>query len=63
MPKRLEMKKSKFAETQIVGILKMADAGMPVKNICSKAGISEPTYYLQRERLVALLISALKGNA
>lgn len=32
------MKKSKFSETQIVGILKMADAGMPVKEVCRKAG-------------------------
>jgi putative transposase len=38
------MNRSKFSETQIVGILKMADAGMPVKEICRKAGINEPTY-------------------
>ena len=39
------MKKSRFTETQIVSILKMADAGMPVKEVCRKHGISEPTYY------------------
>ena len=39
------MKKSKFTETQIVAILKQADAGVPVKDLCRQAGISSPTYY------------------
>jgi len=38
-------KKSKFTETQIVSILKQADADIPVKDICRQAGISTPTYY------------------
>jgi putative transposase len=33
------MKKSKFSESQIVTILKQADAGVPVKHICRQAGI------------------------
>jgi hypothetical protein len=36
------MKKSKFTETQIVSILKQADAGVPIKDICRQAGISVP---------------------
>ena len=39
------MKKSKFSETQIVQILKEADAGMLVKDVCRKYGISSQTYY------------------
>ncbi|RDH95955.1 transposase, partial [Caldimonas thermodepolymerans] len=34
------MKQSRFTETQIVSILKQADAGVPVKDICRQAGIS-----------------------
>lgn len=32
------MKKSLFTETRIVSILKQADAGIPVKNICRQVG-------------------------
>lgn len=33
------MKKSKFSETQVVSILKQADAGVPVKELCRQAGM------------------------
>lgn len=42
------MKKSRFTEPQIASILKQADAGIPVKDICRQAGISVPTYSLCR---------------
>jgi putative transposase len=34
------MRKSKFTESQIVGILTEGDAGLPVAEICRKHGIS-----------------------
>jgi hypothetical protein len=40
------MKKSRFSETQIVVILKEADAGLPVQEVCRKHGISSATYYI-----------------
>ncbi len=56
------MKKSRFTETQIISILKQADAGMPVKDICRKAGISEPTYYSWKSKYGGMEASDLKRN-
>ena len=39
------MKKSRFTETPIVSILKEADAGMKVEELCRKHGISSASYY------------------
>ena len=39
------MKKTKYREEQIVGILKEGEAGITVAEICRKYGISDATYY------------------
>ncbi|AFH94373.1 putative transposase [Providencia stuartii MRSN 2154] len=39
------MKKVRFTETQIVNILKLADSGMKVEDICRQMAISNITYY------------------
>jgi putative transposase len=54
------MKKSKFSESRIVVILKEADAGMLVKDICRKHGISSPTYYSWKSRYGGMEASDLK---
>jgi putative transposase len=54
------MKKSRFTETQIIGIIKEADAGMPIKEICRKHGISDATYYKWKSRYGGMNASDLK---
>lgn len=54
------MKRSRFTETQIIAILKEADAGVPVKDIWRKHGISSATYYKWKARYGGLDASQLK---
>jgi putative transposase len=44
------MKKSRFSDSQIVAILKQADAGTAVPALCREHGISSATFYKWRSK-------------
>ncbi len=54
------MKKSRFTESQIVAILKEADGGMKVAEVCRKHGISQPTYYNWKSKYGGLSVAEPK---
>ena len=54
------MKKSRFSEQQIAFILKHADDGTSVEEVCRKAGISQQTFYRWRKKYAGLMPSELR---
>ena len=54
------MKRARFTETQIVAVLKEADNGVPVKDVCRKHGISDATYYNWKSKYGGMEASDLK---
>lgn len=44
------MKKSRFSEVQIIGILKEHQAGLSAADLCRKHGISDATFYNWRRK-------------
>jgi putative transposase len=51
------MKKSRFSEEQIIGVLKEVDAGLTVAEVCRKHGISDATFYNWRSRYGGMDVS------
>ena len=54
------MKKSRFSEQQIAFVLRQAEEGTPIAEVCRKAGISEASFYGWRKRYGGLLPSEMK---
>ena len=54
------MKRSQYSESQIVGILKEADSGVAVKEVCRKYGISDATYYKWKSKYGGLEMSDVR---
>lgn len=42
--------KKRYSEEQIIGFLREAEAGMPVKELCRRHGFSEASFYLWRSK-------------
>lgn len=54
------MKKTRFTESQIVGILKEYEARRSVKDLCREHGIAAPTFYNWRKKYAGMEVSQLK---
>jgi len=54
------MKRSRFSEEQIIGILKEHQAGLGAKDLCRKHGISDATFYKWRSRFGGMEVSDAK---
>lgn len=54
------MRKSRFSDDQIIGILKEHAAGIAVADICRKHGISDATFYTWRSRFGGMEVSDAK---
>jgi putative transposase len=52
--------KKRFSEEQIIGFLREAEAGMPIKDLCRKHGFSEASYYLWRSKFGGMSVPEAK---
>ena len=50
----------RFTEAQIIGFLKEAEHGIPVKELCSKHGFSDASFYLWRSKFGGMDVSDAK---
>ena len=52
--------KKRFSEEQIIGFLRQAEAGLPVKELCRRHGFSEASYYLWRSKFGGMTVPDAK---
>ena len=52
--------KKRFSEEQIIGFMREAEAGLPVKDLCRRHGFSEASYYLWRSKFGGMSVSDAK---
>lgn len=51
------MKRSRFSEEQIIGVLKEQEAGMPTAEVCRRHGVSPATFYKWKSKFGGMEVS------
>jgi len=54
------MKRKRFTEEQIIGVLKQHEAGTPTKDLVRQTGISEQTFYRWKKKYGGLMPSEVR---
>ena len=54
------MKKKRFSEEQIIAVLKEAEAGAKVADLCRKHGISDATFYNWKAKYAGMTVAELR---
>ena len=54
--------KKRYTEEQIIGFLREADAGLPVKEPCRKHGFSEPSYYAWKAKFGSMKVDHARAG-
>jgi putative transposase len=57
---KIRMKKTRFTEVQIIGVLNEQEQGMKVSDLCRKHGISEATFYNWKSKYGGMKVDELK---
>ena len=52
--------KKRFTEEQIIGFLREAESGLPIKDLCRRHGFSEASYYLWRSKFGGMSVPDAK---
>ena len=54
------MRKSRFTEAQIIGMIKEQEAGMPTAEVCRRHGLSPATFYKLKSKYGGMEVSEAK---